>query len=127
MLNFALRRLLLACLVALTVSVIAFFLVRVSGDMAIALAGESASAEDIAEIRQAYGLDRPIIVQYADWLGKALQGDFGESLFFPETVWELVATRLPVTLRLALAGLVIWTPALTSLISDRCDSLAPSH
>ncbi len=107
MLNFALRRLLLACLVALTVSVIAFFLVRVSGDMAIALAGESASAEDIAEIREAYGLDRPIIVQYADWLGKALQGDFGESLFFPETVWELVATRLPVTLRLAMAGLVL--------------------
>lgn len=107
MVNFALRRLLLACLVALTVSIIAFFLVRVSGDMAVALAGESASAEDIAEIRAAYGLDRPIIIQYADWLGKAVQGDFGESLFFPETVWELVASRLPVTLRLALAGLVI--------------------
>ncbi|MEQ9122205.1 MAG: ABC transporter permease, partial [Alphaproteobacteria bacterium] len=54
-----------------------------------------------------YGLDRPIIVQYVDWLGKAVQGDFGASLFFPETVWELVATRLPTTLRLALSGLVI--------------------
>lgn len=107
MLNFTLRRLLLAVMVGITVSIIAFFLVRVSGDMAIALAGESASAEDIADIREAYGLDRPIIVQYAAWLGRAVQGDFGESLFFPETVWELVASRLPVTLRLALAGLVI--------------------
>lgn len=107
MLNFTLRRLLLAFLVALTVSIIAFFLVRVSGDMATALAGAEASDADIAEIRDIYGLDRPIIVQYADWVGNAVQGDFGESVYFPETVWELVASRLPVTLRLALAGLVI--------------------
>lgn len=107
MLNFTLRRLLLAFLVALTVSIIAFFLVRVSGDMATALAGAEASDADIAEIREIYGLDRPIIVQYADWVGNAVQGDFGESVYFPETVWELVASRLPVTLRLALAGLVI--------------------
>ena len=107
MLDFATRRIVMAMLVAITVSIIAFFLVRVSGDVAIALAGEEASSEDIAEIRRIYGLDRPIIVQYADWLGKAVQGDFGESLFFPETVWELVSSRLPVTLRLACAGLVI--------------------
>ncbi len=107
MLNFAVRRLVLAALVALTVSIIAFFLVRVSGDLAIALAGQEASAQDIEDIRKAYGLDRPIIVQYASWLGDAIQGDFGESLFFPETVWELVSTRLPTTLRLALCGLVI--------------------
>jgi len=106
-LNFAVRRLVLAALVALTVSIIAFFLVRVSGDLAVALAGQEASAEDIEDIRKAYGLDRPIIVQYAAWLGDAIQGDFGESLFFPETVWELVSSRLPVTLRLALCGLAI--------------------
>ena len=97
----------MAVLVAITVSVIAFFLVRISGDLAIALAGEEASPEDIAEIRKLYGLDRPIIVQYLAWLGRAIQGDFGESLFFPETVWELVASRLPVTLTLATLGLVI--------------------
>lgn len=107
MLNFAVRRLVLAALVALTVSIIAFFLVRVSGDLAIALAGQEASAQDIEDIRKAYGLDRPIIVQYAVWLGNAIQGDFGESLFFPETVWELVSSRLPTTLRLALCGLAI--------------------
>ncbi len=107
MLNFALRRFLLAALVALTVSIVAFFLVRVSGDLATSLAGQEASAEDIEEIRKAYGLDRPIIVQYADWLGAAVQGDFGESLFFPDTVWELVSSRLPTTLRLAMSGLII--------------------
>lgn len=107
MLNFLLRRVALAILVAITVSIIAFFLVRVSGDLAISLAGQEASEADIAQIREMYGLDQPIIIQYADWLGKALRGDFGDSLFFPETVWELVATRLPTTLRLALSGLII--------------------
>lgn len=106
MLNFTLRRLALATLVAITVSIIAFFLVRVSGDLATALAGEEASAEDIADLRRLYGLDRPIFIQYLDWLGRALQGDFGKSLFFPETVWELVASRLPTTLTLAAFGLV---------------------
>jgi peptide/nickel transport system permease protein len=106
-LNYTLRRVCMAILVAFTVSIIAFFLVRVSGDLAIALAGPEASDADIMEIREIYGLDRPIIVQYADWLGNAVQGDFGESLFFPETVWELVATRLPTTLRLAISGLVL--------------------
>lgn len=107
MLNFTLRRVAMAILVAITVSLIAFFLVRVSGDLAISLAGQEASEEDIAQIREMYGLDRPIMIQYLDWLGDAVQGDFGESLFFPETVWELVANRLPVTLRLALFGLVL--------------------
>ena len=97
----------LALLVAITVSLIAFFLVRISGDLAIALAGEEASAEDIADIRKLYGLDRPIFIQYLDWLGRAVQGDFGKSLFFPETVWELVASRLPTTMTLAALGLVI--------------------
>ena len=107
MLNFTLRRLLLAVLVAITVSLIAFFLVRISGDLAISLAGEEASADDIAEIRKLYGLDRPILIQYLDWLARAVQGDFGKSLFFPETVWELVVSRLPTTLTLAASGLVI--------------------
>ena len=59
-------------LVALTVSVIAFFLVRLSGDLATALAGEDANAQEIADIKKIYGLDRPLIVQYADWLLNAL-------------------------------------------------------
>ena len=96
MLNFTIRRIILVMLVALTVSVIAFFLVRLSGDLATALAGEDANAQEIADIKKIYGLDRPLIVQYADWLLNALRGDFGASLYFPETVGELVAMRLPI-------------------------------
>lgn len=68
MLYFTLRRLGLAALVALTVSVLAFLLLHLSGDPALALAGEGARQADIDLIRKTYGLDRPIIVQYADWL-----------------------------------------------------------
>lgn len=107
MLNFTVRRIVLVMLVALTVSVIAFFLVRLSGDLATALAGEDANAQEIADIKKIYGLDRPLIVQYADWLLNALRGDFGASLYFPETVGELVAMRLPTTLLLAFSGLVV--------------------
>jgi len=110
MLNFTIRRIILVVLVALTVSVIAFFLVRMSGDLATALAGEDANAQEIADIRKIYGLDRPLIFQYADWLFNALRGDFGASLYFPETVGELVAMRLPTTLLLAFSGLLRWTP-----------------
>ena len=56
MLNFTIRRIILVVLVALTVSVIAFFLVRMSGDLATALAGEDANAQEIADIRKIYGL-----------------------------------------------------------------------
>ena len=73
MLNFTIRRIILVVLVALTVSVIAFFLVRMSGDLATALAGEDANAQEIADIRKIYGLDRPLIFQYADWLFNALR------------------------------------------------------
>ena len=78
-----------------------------SGDLATALAGEDANAQELADIRKIYGLDRPLIVQYADWLFNALRGDFGASLYFPETVGELVAMRLPTTLLLAFSGLII--------------------
>jgi peptide/nickel transport system permease protein len=107
MLNFAIRRIILVIFVALTVSVIAFFLVRMSGDLATSLAGEDANAQEIADIREIYGLNRPLVVQYGDWLFKALKGDFGESLYFPESVGELVGMRLPTTLLLAFSGLAI--------------------
>jgi peptide/nickel transport system permease protein len=106
-LQYTFRRIFVAFLVALTVSVVAFMLVRLSGDVAVALAGEDSRPEQIALIRKQYGLDRPILSQYAEWLGSAAIGDFGKSLFFPETIWQLVARRLPTTLTLAFWGLVV--------------------
>ena len=79
MLAFAVKRLGVALLVALTVSLITFSMIYVSGDPAIAIAGEGARPETIEAIRKFYGFDRPIIVQYLDWLAGAVRGDFGRS------------------------------------------------
>lgn len=100
MLTYALKRVLLALVVALTVSVAAFSLVRLAGDVATAIAGEGARAEDVEVIRKQYGLDRPLPVQYAEWLGRTLRGDLGESLYFRQPVASLVFDRLPVTMTL---------------------------
>ncbi len=107
MLRFFLRRFAVAVLVALTVLTLAFLLTRVSGDLAISIAGPNATAEDVETIRRVYGLNRPLYVQYFDWLGRAMQGDFGESYFFRDRVANLIAARMPVTITLGLVGLAI--------------------
>lgn len=105
MAKFLLRRAILAVLVCLTVLVISFALTRVAGDPALAVAGPQASAEDVAAIRTAYGLDRPLPRQFLDWITAAAHGDLGRSYLFREPVANLVAARLPVTLTLGLVGL----------------------
>jgi ABC-type dipeptide/oligopeptide/nickel transport system permease component len=97
MLIYALKRLAVALLVALFVSATAFWLLRLAGDPALALAGEGARAADIEAVRKTYGLDRPLIVQYLEWLGKIVRGDFGTSLYFKSSVAGLIASKLPVT------------------------------
>ena len=106
MLAYCAKRTIVALLVALTVSVISFALLHLSGDLAQALAGPSATAADVAQVREAYGLGRPIVVQYADWIARAVRGDFGESFFLKVPVGELIADRLPVTLTLGICALV---------------------
>lgn len=105
MLGFIVKRLGLALLVALAVSAIAFFLLRLSGDIAVAIAGEGAQQADLDVIRKTYGLDRPLLVQYLDWLLKTLSGDFGTSIYFKTDVSALVFAKLPVTLILGLSSL----------------------
>jgi ABC-type dipeptide/oligopeptide/nickel transport system permease component len=106
MLGFALKRLGLAVLVAVAVSALAFLLLRASGDVATALAGEGARAEDIENIRRIYGLDRPLVVQYLDWIGTMAHGDFGQSLYFKTDVLALVRDKLPTTALLAMFSLL---------------------
>ncbi|MGB3244367.1 MAG: ABC transporter permease [Sulfitobacter sp.] len=105
MLAFILKRLGLAVLVALTVSFISFSLLFLSGDPAAALAGETASGEDVEALRRLYGFDRPMLVQYGDWLWQAVQGDFGESYYFKLPVSTLIGDRLSVTMLLGLCGI----------------------
>lgn len=106
MLTYILKRLSLAVLVALAVSVIAFLLLRLSGDPAVAIAGEGARQADIELIRQTYGFDRPLPVQYMEWLGKAVRGDFGDSIYFKTPAGPLIFAKLQTTLMLGLAALV---------------------
>lgn len=106
MLIFIAKRLGLALLVALTVSVVCFLLVRLSGDVAAALAGEGARQADIDTVRKNYGLDRPLVVQYLEWLWRTLQGDFGMSLYFKTEVTALVLDKLPTTLMLGFSALL---------------------
>lgn len=105
MLAYLAKRLFVALLVALTVSIITFSLLHLSGDLAQSLAGPSATAADVEQVRKAYGLDRPLPVQYAEWIGKAVRGDLGESFFLKVPVSELIADRLPITLTLGVCAL----------------------
>ncbi len=107
MLQFFRRRALVAVLVALTVLTLSFLLTRLSGDLAISIAGPNASQQDIEMIRAVYGLDRPLWVQYFDWLWRALQGDFGDSYFFKQRVAKLILDRMPITMTLGICGLLI--------------------
>ncbi len=105
MLAYALKRLGVALLVALTVSIITFSMVYLPGDPAMALAPEAASQEDIEHIRRVYGYDRPILVQYLDWLVNAVQGDFGRSHYLNEPVADVIFDRLPTTMLLGASAM----------------------
>ncbi len=102
---YACKRLGVAVLVAITVSLLSFSLIYLSGDPAMALAGESATSEDIENIRRVYGYDRPIAVQYMDWLSRVLQGDFGRSHYLKREVAAVIFERLPVTMLLGACAL----------------------
>ena len=100
MLSYLFRRFGLACWVALCVSILTFALLHFSIDPAIAMAGEDATSEDIELIRIAYGYDRPIWIQFGQWLFSALKGDFGISPYFGLPVQDLILDRMPVTFTL---------------------------
>jgi peptide/nickel transport system permease protein len=107
MITFILRRTCLALVVVLTVMTLAFVLTRLSGDLAISIAGPGSTQADVEVIRKAYGLDRPVLVQFYDWTRLALTGDFGSSFFFKDKVATLIAQRMPVTLSLGFVGLAL--------------------
>ncbi len=105
MLIYAVKRLSVALLVALTVSLLTFSMIYLSGDPAMALAGEAATQADIENIRRVYGYDQPIYFQYFGWLGNALTGDLGQSHYLNSPVSEVIFTRLPVTMILGASAL----------------------
>lgn len=103
--SYFIKRLGIAVLVIIAVSIISFVLLRLSGDLARDLAGEDATPEQVEHIEKLYGLDKPLYLQYFDWAYKAMQGDLGRSLYSNEPVFDLITSRIGVTALLAVLGL----------------------
>jgi peptide/nickel transport system permease protein len=108
MFRFLLQRLLATIPVLLVVAVAVFLLLRLTpGDPAAVIAGDSATSEQIEQIRAGLGLDKPILVQFGIWFSRVLRGDLGESFFFKKTVVELITQRLEPTLALATCTIIL--------------------
>lgn len=102
------RRLIDAAVLFWIVVTLTFVLLRAApGDPAALLIPPSASAADVARVRSALGLDRPLIVQYGRWAGGFLKGDLGESFVQHRSVSRLLAEALPVSLALGLSSIVL--------------------
>jgi ABC-type dipeptide/oligopeptide/nickel transport system permease component len=93
--------------VCLGISLITFLLLHVVGNPVLLLLPQDASDADVAVLKSRLGLDRPLWAQYLSFLGDAARGDFGQSLFTQESALHLILERMPATLELTLAGMVV--------------------
>ncbi|MBT7221516.1 MAG: ABC transporter permease [Marinovum sp.] len=107
MLQFILKRLALGLAVAFTVSLATFLMLNLAADPAAMVAGEDATQEAIEQIRVQYGFDRPLYVRFLEWLGQLVTGDFGDSYYWKQPVFDLLIDRAPVTLTLAAGALTV--------------------
>ena len=111
MLSYVLQRLGATAIVMLLVSVLVFLLLRLApGDPAAVIAGDNATPEQIARLRQVLGLDDALPIQFLRWLGQVLQGNLGVSIYSNEAVTSLIGQRAEATLSIALATLAIAIP-----------------
>lgn len=103
--TYVLRRLLLAVVTFLVASSATFIILSVlPGDLAVAMLGDNATQESVAQLRAELGLNAPVWTRYLAWMSDLLRGDLGRSLLHNEPVAKLMASRLPVTLELAMLG-----------------------
>jgi ABC-type dipeptide/oligopeptide/nickel transport system permease component len=108
MARYIIRRLLQSILVIFGVLTAVFFLTNITGDPVSLMLGDAAAPEDIERVRRDLGLDRPLYVQYFEFLSSAVQGDFQDSLRFRGfSSMEIVLDRYPRTIALALCALVV--------------------
>jgi len=107
-LEFLVRRAFISAVTLLLISLIVFAGVRmIPGDPARVMAGTDADAAGLEEIREKYGLNAPLSVQYVRWIGLAVRGDLGESIRTRQSVAGTVAKKLPITLELACLSLLV--------------------
>ncbi len=105
--KYLLSRLIQAVFILVGVLVLVFVMVRITGDPVSLMVSREASAEAREEFRHKMGFDRPLVVQFMDFVSGAVVGDFGDSLHFKDPALPLVLQRLPATIQLATAGLVM--------------------
>jgi ABC-type dipeptide/oligopeptide/nickel transport system permease component len=106
--TYIIKRLIQAVGVCLVVSMISFFLLFLNTDPALILLPPEAEMKDIETFKKQMGLDRPILIQYGDFLQKAVfHGDFGQSLVAKVPALELIAERLPATIELTVAVMIV--------------------
>jgi ABC-type dipeptide/oligopeptide/nickel transport system permease component len=106
--RYLVRRLLLTIPVLLGVATLVFSLIHfIPGDPAQAMLGEGAAPEDVAQLRERLGLDRPLLVQYGSFLGGLARGDLGVSLRNDQPVLEQIVERMPATAELAFASMAV--------------------
>lgn len=101
------KRLLQAIFVLLGVSLVAFIILHLSGDPLSLLISSGATPEQEAAIRTKMGLDDPLYIQYFRFLAQILHGDFGESLYYKQSTLSLIMNRLPATIQLTFAGMLV--------------------
>lgn len=99
---FLLTRLLQAAVVMLCVALVGFMVFQYVGDPVLAMVGQETTIEDREALRESLGLNEPILIQYAHFVGNAVRGDFGISYSFNRDVSEMIADRLPATIELVL-------------------------
>ena len=110
MVKYVLKRIIAAIPTLLIVSVLIFGLVRfIPGSPALVMLGDDATPEDIAAMEVKLGLDKPIVVQYAKWMGGVIRGDLGESLYYHEPVLKIITERLEPTWILVVYSITIGT------------------
>lgn len=107
MIRFIASRIIQSIGVMLVVGLIAFSLFNYVGDPVNNMLGPSASSDDRARLREELGLDRPFLIQYAEFVGRAVQGDFGLSYQYARPVIDIVAERLPATVELSMAAVIL--------------------
>jgi peptide/nickel transport system permease protein len=113
MATYIIRRLLQAVIVLILVTLLVFFVMRLlPGDPLIIYMAQSANIqamppEMIDKLRHEFGLDKPIMIQYFNWMGNIFRGDFGTSIFYHEKVSTLMRERFPVTLHLGLLAFIV--------------------
>ena len=103
-----LRRALLAVPLVLAVVTITFFFIRLApGDPAAIMAGDAPTPEFLAQIRSEYGFDRPVWAQFLTFLGKAVTGDFGTSLYTKQPVFSVILERFPATVLMTGTAMIV--------------------